>query len=265
MRFEFKFVVPNRLLEALRVELQPFVVPDAFAGAREQREYTVRSIYFDTSHFDFYQARIEGLRVRKKIRIRGYNSKEEGGPVFLEIKKKIAEHCYKHRAALRFQDLGELFGTRDFKRYILPGRDAAHAHDEANRFFYHVQRQALRPVVLVTYDREAFQGKLDPALRITFDKRLRYRLRPALGDLYDERHLQFAQSQAFILEIKFKHGFSSWLQNVLKRHLLQRRSCSKYVICLEAGLAGSPLQRRQRPALLPAAPLGPFAVRKEQR
>ena len=238
MRFEYKFVAHNQLLEPLRAELQPFVVPDFFAGARKQKEYTVRSIYFDTARFDFYHDKLEGLKIRKKIRIRGYNRQDEGGPVFLEIKKKVGEHGYKHRAALRSQDLIRLIGTRDLQRYILPGHDAAHAQEEARRFFYHVQRQTLQPTVLVTYEREAFQGKLDPTLRITFDKCLRYRFRPAVEDLYDERNLQFVRQHAFILEIKFTRGFSGWLQSIVKRHLLRRTGFSKYAVCLEAGLAG---------------------------
>ncbi|NUO82449.1 polyphosphate polymerase domain-containing protein [candidate division KSB1 bacterium] len=243
MRFEYKFLVHNKLRDTLRAELQPFVVPDHFICANEKKEYTVRSIYFDTRRFDFYHEKLEGLKVRKKIRLRGYDQREDRSRVFLEIKKKIADHGYKHRAQLYYKDVQELFLSQCLERSILAGDDPARAVQEAGRFFYHVQRQALKPVVLITYDREAFQGKLDPALRITFDKRLRYRLYPGLDNLYDEQNLQFVAPHHFILEIKFQTGFSVWLQAILKRHLLQRSGFSKYAVCLEASQV---LQRFQR-------------------
>lgn len=265
MRFEYKFLVHNQLLETLRAELQPFVRPDHFAAAQATAEYTVRSIYFDTARLDFYHAKIEGLKTRKKIRIRGYNEQVEGGSrVFLEIKKKIIERCFKQRAAVNHHDLAELFRTRDFERCVLPGSEAALAQENAARFFYHIQRYALRPVILIAYEREAFQGKLDSTLRLTLDKRLRYRLHPGLEDLYAERQWQYARPHAFILEIKFTHGFSRWLQGILKRHHLQRTDFSKYAVCVEAGWLNT-RYRDPRRSFLPATPVEQFLTPDQQR
>ncbi len=243
MRFEYKFLVHNELRDTLRAELQPFVTPDNFVCAKAEKEYTVRSIYFDTRRFDFYHEKLEGLKVRKKLRLRGYDRREDRSVVFLEIKKKIGDHGFKHRAQLYYNDVEELFRSQNVERFLLPGGDPARAQEDAGRFFYHVQRQALLPVVLITYDREAFQGKLESGLRITFDKRLRYRVYPGLEHLYEERDLQFVAPHHFILEIKFQSGFSTWLQAILKRHLLQRSGFSKYAVCLESSQV---LQRFQR-------------------
>ena len=253
MRFEYKFVVPQGELQALRAGLAPFVAPDHFADVRAQKEYTVRSIYFDTARFDFYHEKLEGLQFRKKIRVRGYNEPEERSLVYLEVKKKITDHCLKHRAPFLLAELSELFRTGDVDRHVLPGRNSARALDDAVRFFYHLRRQALRSTVLVTYEREAFHGILDPTLRITFDKHLRCRLYPRLEDLYEERYLEPVLFKSFILEIKFNRGFSSWLQSLLQHHHLQRSGFSKYASCLEAILLNPKLRRHLRLAALPPA------------
>ena len=61
----------------IRRALKPYIRLDNFAAKTSSGEYTVRSIYFDTRNMDFYHEKIEGLRVRKKIRVRGYNHCEK--------------------------------------------------------------------------------------------------------------------------------------------------------------------------------------------
>ena len=87
-RKEYKYLVPNDLLPDLRRALKPFLSLDDFAMQRDKKEYTVRSIYYDTKTLEFYFEKIEGYKIRKKIRIRGYNQLLGEKVVFLEIKRK---------------------------------------------------------------------------------------------------------------------------------------------------------------------------------
>jgi len=73
-------------MEALRADILPHVNADPNMG--ENREYTVRSIYYDSPAMDSYNEKIEGVKVRQKFRIRGYDSEEESQELFLEIKNK---------------------------------------------------------------------------------------------------------------------------------------------------------------------------------
>jgi hypothetical protein len=92
----------------------------------------------------------------------------------------------------------------------------------------------MMPVILVAYEREAYQGRLDGALRITLDKHLRHLPFPALSELYQEDGLRYVAPRFFIMEIKFNKGFSPWLQTVVKRHNVTRTSASKYALCVGA-------------------------------
>ena len=70
MRLEYKYLVPNERLAELRSEFLPFFEVDGYA---QQNEYTVRSVYYDTVDFDNYYEKMNAIKVRKKLRIRGYD------------------------------------------------------------------------------------------------------------------------------------------------------------------------------------------------
>ena len=60
----------------------------------------------------------------------------------------------------------------------------------------------LHPAVLVIYDREAFWGKFDNSLRLTFDKKLRSVIYPSLKELYNEDQAKITMNNHFILRSK---------------------------------------------------------------
>ena len=104
IRVENKYLVPETLRERLRAVIQPFVHPDPHATPREAhggyRGYTVRSIYYDTSRFAHYFANEDGLAVRAKPRIRGYDTEQADSVAFLEVKKRHGAVSSKARAPI---------------------------------------------------------------------------------------------------------------------------------------------------------------------
>ncbi|MEM8909775.1 MAG: VTC domain-containing protein, partial [Bacteroidota bacterium] len=72
LRYEYKYYVPNEQLDVLRNMIHPFVQLDQFAASRKRKEYTVRSIYFETPDFECYRTKVAGLKHRNKVRLRGY-------------------------------------------------------------------------------------------------------------------------------------------------------------------------------------------------
>jgi SPX domain protein involved in polyphosphate accumulation len=108
MKYEFKYIVPVSLMDELRDAIKPYVELDPYAAAMENHQYTVRSIYFDTAHFDYYYEKIDGYKIRKKIRIRGYNEKIGDSTVFMEIKRKFKEPIEKDREKLTFEVMKRL-------------------------------------------------------------------------------------------------------------------------------------------------------------
>ncbi|MFQ5638145.1 MAG: VTC domain-containing protein [bacterium] len=233
MRLEYKYLVSTDLLQSLRSDLMPFCEEDRFTGTGEIKEYTVRSIYFDTLNLDYYFDKIEGHPYRKKVRVRGYNDLQPKSDIFLEIKRKFQNYISKNRAVVRYCKLEELLRTGDVSRFVLPGHGQTMLLEEAKRFFFHVKSRFLQPVVLVVYDREAFFCKFKKGLRITFDKNIRTLSSPVLGDLFQEDHLRLIKPKHFVLEIKFSKGFPKWLQEMIQRYGLKQVPFSKYNMCID--------------------------------
>jgi hypothetical protein len=234
MRYEFKYIVNRNFLEPIREMIKPFVDLDHFSEAEGNNHYTVRSIYFDTPNFDYYFEKIEGIKNRKKIRLRGYNHGDYLSTVVLEIKRKFNIPIVKYRASLPFGEAVEMFKTTSINGFSLLNQGNGHFYENANRFFYQVYSKNLRPVVLVVYEREAFFSKFDESVRITLDKGLRGLAYPAVENLFKEDNLQSALSNEFIIEVKFNRKFPMWLAPILSRYGLKSKSASKYTITMDA-------------------------------
>ena len=229
LRYERKYLVKNELLEPLRERFMPFLLPDLYAIQHGfKSEYTVRSIYFDTPHFDALHEKTEGLENRIKLRIRGYNDYKPGEKVFLEIKRKLGNRIAKNRALTLYEHLQESLETG---KLILNNEPiSTKMHDDSMRFFYHLKREFRTPVNLVVYDREPYHGKINPGVRITFDKNIRASLFPSITDLYSNNLLNYIWKDSFILEIKyFDNGMPTWAQSIIQEFNLRHEALSKYV------------------------------------
>ena len=228
-RYEIKYLVPRNRLVELRRAIAPMVSLDKHAIGYEEKGYTVRSIYLDTPDLTYYFEKIEGIKIRKKLRIRGYNQAEDSKNVFLEIKRKDGGCIAKERSSIPRDaldgDLESWIRTQDenSKNSTVPFR----------AFSYYLYRNRLKPVNLVVYEREAFEGNADPSLRITFDKDLRSKLLPPYSTLYSEKDLKLIRPGYFILEVKYSHVFPSWLTPILSHFKLHKQALSKYVMSLQ--------------------------------
>jgi VTC domain-containing protein len=256
-RIEYKYLVPNALLPRLRSEVLPHVVPDLPPGSTSA-DYTVRSVYFDTPHLDCYEEKADGLKMRNKFRVRGYGRDgTKSSVVFLEIKRKCEAFIKKHRAPLAPEDVEAFLESRDIDRYIAGDTGPSREKEDALRFLYHYGRHGLRPTVLVVYDREAFKGRFDSSLRITFDKNVRGTPFPSLDGLFADDGLRAALPGSFILEVKFfRYALPHWVRSLVERHELRRLALSKYAMCIES--AGSDqarwlVQRRMHAVLRSSA------------
>jgi len=240
-RKEFKYLVPNELLTPIRNVLKPFIRLDDFAMQRDKKEYTVRSIYYDTKSMQYYFEKIEGYKIRKKIRIRGYNQLLGEKVVFLEIKRRYENFNAKNRSPVLYGDLEELFATGNIEDLVLSNKISDKRTTDGKRFFFNIISNSLIPTVLVVYDREAFFGKLDRNIRITIDKNIRSMGFPTLKDLYREDILVPTHPNYFILELKFNLGFPEWLQSIVSFFKLNRIAVSKYSTCLDIQKKYDPL------------------------
>lgn len=240
MKYEYKYLVPDHMRGELRRLISPFMEYDRYmelrriSGADERMlGYTVRSIYYDSPGFRYYHDKRDGLRIRKKVRIRGYNEYSDNNIVFLEVKRKVEKKIYKNRSSLLYRNLDAFISSGDVEQYILQYTDRAQPRIDAGHFLSSMKREHLVPVVLVIYEREAYFGKFDNSFRITFDKNLRSSIHPSLDQLYEERDIRHTIPGQFVLEIKFYQTFPSWMTKIVRNLDLGLQSFSKFTNCIK--------------------------------
>ncbi len=221
-------------MDTLRSMIAPFVRYDKYSDMMPEKQYTVRSIYFDTPEYTSYFEKIEGIKHRKKFRLRGYNQLNNmDDVVFFEIKRKYEDPIFKNRAMSNFGNALEMFTGGDFNTLLPDKTIQPKAEENLRRFFYHYYCDRLRPVVLIIYEREAFLGLHDDGIRVTFDKNLRSMAFPSVDELYSDKHIRRSLKDSFILEVKFNDHYPSWMKQVVGILGLQRQSASKYCISID--------------------------------
>ena len=232
-RYEYKYLVPNDLIDKIREEVSPFMELDNFAIDHPDGQYTVRSIYYDSPKFECYKEKLDGVKIRNKYRVRGYNNPSGKSITFLEIKHKDTNCISKSRAPLYFSNVAKSLSSRHIEDYVLSFSGNGVEKRDARKFLYYYHLKKLHPAVLVIYDREAFQGKFDNSLRLTFDKNLRSVIYPTLSQLYNEEKAKNIMNNHFILEVKFFSALPSWIKSLISKYRLNRRALSKYTMSLE--------------------------------
>ena len=229
-RYELKFRLPVELIPDIKRCVLPYVTPDPHAAHKPDHTYTVRSIYYDSDDLIFYHEKLDSVKVRKKLRIRGYNRPEDEAPIFFEIKRKYGRRGYKERLSM---PIGQLLPA-------LNGVDEAIAdlpflsRKVIERFRYNILRKKLSPVVLVTYEREPLIGIDDLRLRVTFDQNIRSLIDPRLDQLFDEKNLRQFEDRHFVLELKFDDLMPRWMAELMRDFDLRSHSYSKYCHGIDA-------------------------------
>ena len=236
MRQEYKYLIPNCYSKLLRSLIYPYMIKDNHIAVDEEKDYTVRSIYFDTINLDEYNNKLDGVYSREKIRIRGYTPHKLDNTIFLEIKKKIDMGQKKYRAPVNYNDISNLFNTKNFAEFILQRNDFPDAIINATYFLYYIKRYNMLPVVLVIYEREAYICKFDHSLRITFDKNLRGVPYPSIHNIYTDESVNYIFRDNFILEVKSNSGFPKWMIPIINKLNVKREAISKFTLCIDKNI-----------------------------
>lgn len=223
-RFEFKYRLPDRKRAFLRALWQPFLAKAPFTN--EAAEYPVLSQYYDSPDLVFYREKLAGNGHRKKVRLRTYGWRFRPGEVcFLEIKHRTHELVYKTRVRVP-----------EFRREFLEPNSWPALGDETGPFCALSETHRLRRTAQVLYLREAYQGVLEPNLRVTFDSAL-VGLHPGetvTWDLLAQRSRAVLPETEVILEIKAQPPLPSWIRRGIRWADLQQETVPKYVMAVES-------------------------------
>jgi hypothetical protein len=243
-RFELKYLLSLQQAGQFKAALQAYVVPDVHG--HDNGRYTLASLYYDSPDLRCYQENERGLKFRRKLRIRRYETGQvftDESPVFLEIKQRYDRVTQKRRTVLPYRDALRLCNDRQIPAN---GNGDRALLDEIYVFLWQYD---LRPASLVRYDRQAFTGTgYDPGLRVTFDTSLSFQSRQL--HLHEQPSgLPMLPVNAVVMEIKVNERIPRWLTEMIAAHNLQRVGVSKYCRSIEAARRMPAMQRRSlRPA-----------------
>lgn len=251
-RYELKYLVPVASVDAIRDEMAERMDRDPHAPAGG---YGVWSVYYDTAHLRFYWEKIEGLKFRRKLRIRHYGDPADvagDSPVQVEIKQRVNRVTQKRRIELPYATALRLCDHREMID-----------HTAGERAFVHevldlVVRLDLRPTAVTGYQREALIGRdEDTGLRVTFDRRVRGRDRDFhLATRAENRYT--VPPRLAVMEVKVNERTPYWITDLTARRDLQLVRVSKYVQSIEAfGRAPRSVFHVHDPEDAPPARTGP--------
>ena len=86
-RFELKYLVSTSLIEPLECEFQKYLIPDHHGD--KKGGYALKSLYYDTDDYQFYREKIDGVKYRRKLRIRYYEKEKDSyRRRFCEVRRK---------------------------------------------------------------------------------------------------------------------------------------------------------------------------------
>jgi hypothetical protein len=112
----------------------------------------------------------------------------------------------------------------------LPPQNYTADLNSINQFQLYMKTIQAKPLVLIRYMRQAFEGDSENRVRVTFDRQLAYCItnRPEvrLGGRGWQRN-PFTEG-GVILEIKFTDRYPAWLSQMVKYFSLEARSISKF-------------------------------------
>lgn len=228
-----KFVINAAQRADLMNELGPHLRADA--NADDSAYYPIVSLYYDNADRDCYWEKVQGLKSRRKFRVRVYGSLDGKLPptVFIEVKHKYMGRGVKRRVNMPLEEALRV-GEGKWPNVALNELDKRTCHEIIDDL---VMRRGFRPVMVMRYDRRAYAA-IDPAsdLRITYDTGIAYRM-DHLNPVPDDRGFKpenyMYPDDVSVLEVKITGTIPYWLSVLIAQKGCQMRSHSKYCNALE--------------------------------
>lgn len=214
IRTEKKYEITRMQKNTLVNQLGYFLEED-----RNGREgYLVRSLYFDGIYDEDYFGKIDGLELRKKLRLRIYSANSE--KVKLELKKKEGEAQLKK----------SLWITKSLAEELIKGRFTGllELGSQVAEEIYHIMELGVyRPKCIVEYNRVAFWHHVNN-IRITFDSDIR--VSHDYNDFFAEELTWLPVKDEPVLEVKYNGFLISEVKHMVEKANVSQTSVSKYAL-----------------------------------
>tara|TARA_Y100000590_G_C15746569_1_gene1022272 strand:- start:4794 stop:5540 length:747 start_codon:yes stop_codon:yes gene_type:complete len=227
-RYEFKYILNKRLRDKVENQIQHFMRYDGYVHPEFNNSYFVRSLYYDgPTSFNFYE-KIDGVKKRKKFRLRTYDKKMEDSILFLEQKGRNVNRVFKHRTQIEESDIDDFYHAKDYENIV-------HKYNDLkiiNEFISDTMKKRISPVVLVDYLRRPYVSDYDMNFRVTFDSHIM--AKPSYTLFPNDEGFYHCLPGYTILEVKFFRKIPAWFHKLLLVYNLERVSVSKFVLGMKA-------------------------------
>lgn len=241
-RYEKKYLLSPKQYLLLCMGMRPYLIADDYP------QYTVSNLYYDTNDFELIRHSLDKPLYKEKLRLRSYVTPSNRDEVFLELKKKFSGVVYKRRTTMSLEEALDYIELDEHKS-LLKSTAIENRPQVLKEIDWFLDQHTLSPRVLIAYDREAFSGREDTELRITFDHKMRWRdwqLDLRAGN----QGMRLLPENPVLMEIKIAGAAPLWLSGLLSEHKVFPCSFSKYGVCYEKHLMRDREESRPRKILM---------------
>jgi hypothetical protein len=228
LRYEFKYFINSKISNEIFNQSLNFMKIDNFALNNKDKRYLVRSLYFDNGQYHNFFEKVDGIKIRKKFRLRSYDKNSDSkNPVFLEMKGRAQDRIIKKRVMIDKNDIKYFETLKNLDELNNKYKNT----NLIKEFIYDVKKKNIKPKILIDYNRRPLINKFGLYFRLTFDSDL---VTSKTSYLFENKKrfrfpLQYKPGNS-ILEVKFERSIPAWFHRIIQSNDLNRRSISKFVL-----------------------------------
>ena len=186
--------------------------------------YRIRSLYFDSAYDNDYFEKMDGVELRRKIRLRIYDPASNFA--MLEMKQKEGQYQLKRSLRITRED-AERLTLGDYTPLL------SYEEEFAAECYALMHMKMYRPKTIVEYNRKAFIAK-ENKIRITFDNNII--ATESNFDLFSPTLNMYPVLDKFdvVLEVKFNGFLLDYIKDMLNEVNKSELSVSKYMLARQA-------------------------------
>jgi SPX domain protein involved in polyphosphate accumulation len=244
-RFELKYLINEDVAQGMRDFVRSHLVLDEYSARQPSLAYAIHSLYLDSSELSHYWDVINANKNRVKMRIRYYDDHPDS-PVFFEIKRRSDAAIYKERAPVRREAVATLLAGHLPERRHLFFDNPKHFAAMQN-FCRLMEEEQVSLKTHVSYQREAWMGRHDNSVRVTFDRDVcsAPHFEPIITTRMQNPVIPWGK--LVVLELKFTTRFPDWFLELVRIFGVMQCGVAKYA----EGVAWLGEDRMQSPFPLP--------------
>jgi SPX domain protein involved in polyphosphate accumulation len=240
-RYEYKFQISAAEAADIGARLSAAMAHDKNYA---EKDYFIRSLYFDDRSYSAYYDKVNGVEHREKFRIRFYNN----DPSYIVFERKLKHGIKVEKSQFNISETearkiisgdfsvlaarlsGESGNNTTGNGTNVNSTSGNGASGDLASDLYAKFARGFFPAAVTDYEREAFTHPASRT-RVTLDKNLRALLSFNIFDDYIS--LPIYEKGDVILEVKFDEVLPEFIKLLLPRNIGQPLAISKYCLCRE--------------------------------